>query len=53
MDILAGKFDVEAMPTSILIGRDGKVRYVHSGFHPDQEPKYLAQIRALLNQKAS
>ncbi len=50
---LAQKYNVQAMPTSILIGRDGKVHYIHSGFHPNQEPGYLAQIRALLNQKAS
>lgn len=50
---LAQKYNVEAMPTSILIGRDGKIRYVHSGFHANEEPKYLTQIRALLNQKAS
>ena len=28
---LASRFDVSAMPTSVLIGRDGRVRYVHRG----------------------
>jgi thiol-disulfide isomerase/thioredoxin len=50
---LADKFDVEAMPTSFLIGRDGKIHYVHAGFHPGHIREYLSQIRALLKQKAS
>ncbi len=50
---LADQYKVQAMPTSFLIGRDGKVRYVHSGFYPKKIGDYLAQIRALLNQKAS
>lgn len=50
---LAEHYDVEAMPTSILIGRDGKIRYVHAGFHPGKEREYLAHIRALLSKKAS
>lgn len=50
---LAEKYNVQAMPTSVLIGRDGKVRYVHSGFYPRKEDDYLAHIRTLLNQKAS
>ena len=50
---LAEHYNVEAMPTSFLIGRDGKVHYVHSGFYPKKIDDYLAQIRALLAQKAS
>ena len=50
---IADRYQVKAMPTSFLIGRDGKVHYVHSGFYPEKIGDYLAQIRALLNQKAS
>jgi thiol-disulfide isomerase/thioredoxin len=50
---LAEKYNVQAMPTSILIGRDGRIRYVHSGFYPGKEFDYLAHIRKLLNQKVS
>ena len=50
---LAEKFHVADMPTSILIGRDGKVDFVHAGFHPDRERDYLAHIGALLSQKGS
>lgn len=50
---LASRYHVAAMPTSVLIGRDGKIRYVHAGFYPGKERDYLAHIAALLNQKAS
>ena len=48
---IAEKYDFKDMPTSILIGRDGKIRYVHNGFYPDKEGLYDAHINALLNEK--
>ena len=37
------------MPTSFLLGRDGKVRFVHEGFHGDRtESELRRQIEALL-----
>jgi cytochrome c biogenesis protein CcmG/thiol:disulfide interchange protein DsbE len=48
---LAGKYDIREMPTSFLIGRDGKVRYVHSGFYPNKEDAHLADIRTLLDER--
>lgn len=48
---LARKFAVKGMPTSMLIGRDGRVRYVHEGFFPAKIPAYEAQITELLNEK--
>jgi thiol-disulfide isomerase/thioredoxin len=40
---------VPAMPTSYLIGRDGRIRSVHSGFHGDVTEKQLRrEIEALL-----
>ena len=35
----------------MLIGRDGRVRYVHEGFFPAKIPAYEAQITELLNEK--
>jgi cytochrome c biogenesis protein CcmG/thiol:disulfide interchange protein DsbE len=49
---LAGKYDFKDMPTSFLIGRDGKVRSVHSGFFPNREESYAADVKALLDEKA-
>ena len=48
---IARTFNVKAMPTSVVIGADGRVRYVHSGFFPDQMPLYEAHISELLNAK--
>jgi len=48
---IAEKYDFKDMPTSILIGRDGKIRYVHNGFYPNQEGLYDTHINALLNEK--
>ena len=48
--VLAARFNVKAMPTSILIGKDGRIRYVHQGFFPDKTPLYNAHISELLNE---
>ena len=50
---IAQKYDFKDMPTSILIGRDGKVHYVHNGFYPGKESEYLSHLTQLLNEKAS
>jgi thiol-disulfide isomerase/thioredoxin len=43
---------VPAMPTSYLIGRDGRVRFVHEGFHGERTERELRQqIEALLAEK--
>ena len=49
--VLPSEYKIKAMPTSILIGRDGQVRYVHKGFHENQEESYDEQIAELLNEK--
>jgi peroxiredoxin len=43
-------YDVNAMPSTVLIGRDGKVRYIHLGYRTGYETKYESQIRELLKQ---
>lgn len=43
---------VPAMPTSYLIGRDGRVRFMHQGFHGDATDRELRkEIEALLAEK--
>ena len=49
--VIASKYQVKAMPTSILIGRDGSVRYVHNGFFPAETANYDNQIEKLINEK--
>jgi len=43
-------YAVEAMPVTVLIDREGTVRYVHHGYKPGFENKYLDQIRSLLRE---
>ncbi len=50
---IASEFDFRDMPTSILIGRDGKVHYVHSGFYLNREGEYLSHIQKLLSERPS
>lgn len=49
---IASQYNFKDMPTSILIGRDGKVHYVHNGFLRNQEGSYLSDIDTLLDEKA-
>ena len=43
---------VPTMPTSYLIGRDGRVRFVHEGFHGEATDRELRrQIESLLAEK--
>jgi thiol-disulfide isomerase/thioredoxin len=43
---------VPTMPTTYLIGRDGRVRFVHGGYHGDTTDKQIrAELDALLAEK--
>ena len=41
-------YDLSTMPSTVLIDRDGKVRYVHRGYLTGYEDNYEKQIRELL-----
>jgi peroxiredoxin len=43
-------YDVNAMPSTLLIDRDGRVRYIHLGYRPGYETRYESQVRELLKQ---
>lgn len=47
---LAQKFGVREMPTSVLIDKSGRVRFVHNGFYESQELFYDAHVSELLNE---
>lgn len=49
--VLASRYKVEDMPTSILFDRHGRIRYVHKGFYKDKESEYTSHIIKLLNEK--
>jgi len=43
-------YEVDAMPVTVLVDREGNVRYVHHGYKPGYEEKYLDQVRSLLRE---
>jgi peroxiredoxin len=43
-------YAVEAMPVTVLVDREGRVRHVHHGYKPGYEEKYLTEIRSLLRE---
>ena len=45
---LVQRVDVPAMPTCYLLGRDGRVRFVHQGFHGAQTDRQIRQEIDLL-----
>jgi thiol-disulfide isomerase/thioredoxin len=43
-------YQVGTMPSTILVDREGVIRYVSEGFKPGYEKRYTEQLRELLNQ---
>ena len=43
-------YDLQSMPATVLIDRDGKVRYLHRGYHDGLEESYEKQIRELVKE---
>ena len=50
---VASKYEIPSMPTSMLIGRDGRIVAVHSGFERDDGVVIEKQIANLLNTPTS
>ncbi len=45
---VSGQYGVQAMPSTVIIDRDGYVRYLHEGFKDGYTEKYHKQIKTLL-----
>ncbi len=43
-------YEVNAMPVTVILDREGSVRHVHHGYKPGYEEKYLSEVRALLRE---
>jgi len=43
-------YEVDAMPVTVLVDREGNVRHVHHGYKPGYEEAYLDQVRSLLRE---
>jgi peroxiredoxin len=47
---ISAQYQVEAMPTTVIIGRNGKVRYQFRGYKAGYEKKYAQAIKQLLRE---
>lgn len=43
-------YDVIAMPTTVVVDRDGNMRYLHKGYKPGDEKKYRQVIKKLVRE---
>lgn len=43
-------YEVIAMPTTVVVDRDGNVQYIHHGYKPGDEQKYQNAIRRAIRQ---
>lgn len=44
------QYNVQAMPTTFIVDRDGKVRFLHKGFKPGYEKKYEKEVKKLVRE---
>ncbi len=49
-NITSQLYDVIAMPTTVMIDRDGNMRYLHKGYLPGVELEYMKQVRKLVRE---
>ena len=49
----AKNFGVAAMPSSFIVDRNGAIRFIHSGFRPDDAGELRAQVQQLLAEKVA
>ncbi|TVS14686.1 MAG: TlpA family protein disulfide reductase [Gammaproteobacteria bacterium] len=45
-------YQVPAMPTTVIIDRQGIVRYIHYGFRPGDEQKVQDEVRRLIRERS-
>ncbi|WP_158971399.1 TlpA disulfide reductase family protein [Paraglaciecola sp. L3A3] len=43
-------YDVSAMPTTVIIDRNGKQRFLHMGYKSGDEKKYAKMVKALIRE---
>jgi len=43
-------YKVVAMPTTVVIDRDGNMRFLHQGYKPGDEKKYRRMVKKLIRE---
>jgi len=43
-------YNVSAMPTTVIVDRNGNMRFIHQGYKPGYENDYKKQIKALIRE---
>ena len=43
-------YSLEAMPSTVVVDRDGVVRYIHRGYKPGDEAKYVEVVKQLIRE---
>jgi peroxiredoxin len=43
-------YKVVSMPTTVIVARDGTMRFIHNGYKPGYEGDYQTQVRTLLRE---
>ena len=48
---VSGLYDVSAMPSTVMVDRNGQLRYLHLGYETGHEKNYEQHIRQLLRER--
>ncbi|MEP5764077.1 MAG: TlpA disulfide reductase family protein [Halieaceae bacterium] len=49
-NLVSQEYDVDAMPATVLVDRNGEIRFMHRGYKPGYEAQYEKQVRALVRE---
>jgi peroxiredoxin len=48
--VVSKLYDVSAMPVTVMVDKEGNMRYQHKGFKPEFEARYRQQIKELIRE---
>jgi thiol-disulfide isomerase/thioredoxin len=49
-NLVSELYDVDAMPVTVLVDRNGDIRFMHRGYKPGYESEYEKQVRTLIKE---
>ncbi len=44
------RYQLEAMPSTVVVDRDGVIRYIHHGYKPGDEARYVEVVKELIRE---